>query len=185
MQVKLDRPKFLQEFKLTPTERGTAYHTVMQHMPFEMGGLQIPSFMDNLVSQQLLTEAQRQGVDAEHLQTFVKSPLYTQLAQADAVYRELPFSLGIPAGELHPELSGDSATKPILMQGVIDCLFEIDGNLHLLDYKTDRVTTTPADIGERYRKQLELYARAIEQMTGRKVAQRILYLFDGGHTITV
>lgn len=185
MQVKLDRPKFLQEFKLTPTERGTAYHTVMQHMPFEMGGLQIPSFMDNLVSQQLLTEAQRQRVDAEHLQTFVKSPLYTQLAQADAVYRELPFSLGIPAGELHPELSGDSATKPILMQGVIDCLFEIDGNLHLLDYKTDRVTTTPADIGERYRKQLELYARAIEQMTGRKVAQRILYLFDGGHTITV
>lgn len=184
IEVSLDRPQFLQTSSLTPTERGTAYHTVMQHLPLTTLSTDIAAILDGLVAKQLLTGAQRAGIADADIAAFVASPLYAELAGATEVYRELPFSLGIPAGELHPELADVRVEQPILMQGVIDCLYVHGDDFVLLDYKTDRVTT-PAAVGERYRKQLELYAKAIEQMTGRPVTRRLLYLFDGGHIVEV
>ena len=71
--------------------------------------------------------------------------------------------------------------ETVLVQGVIDCLYEADGQLILLDYKTDRVAAhhggTEALV-EHYRFQLEFYARAIEQIIHRKVDKKVLYFFD-------
>ena len=49
----------------------------------------------------------------------------------------------------------------------------------LLDYKTDRVEGDPALWAERHRQQVELYARALETLTGRPVTEKYVVLLNG------
>ena len=65
-----------------------------------------------------------------------------------------------------------------MIQGVIDVYFEEEDGVVLMDYKTDRVPW--GKDGEellirRYKTQLDYYQQAIEQITGKKVKDRILY----------
>ena len=65
--------------------------------------------------------------------------------------------------------------KSILVQGVIDCLIEDEsGKLHLVDYKTDYVENIE-ELSEKYKIQLDCYANAIEEITGIKVKEKIIY----------
>ena len=51
-----------------------------------------------------------------------------------------------------------------------------DGEIIVLDYKTDRVQTE-AELKDRYREQLRLYTKALEQITRKKVKEQIIYSF--------
>ena len=64
------------------------------------------------------------------------------------------------------------------MQGVIDCYFEEADGIVLLDYKTDYVAPGSVDkIRERYQVQISYYARALEKLTGKRVKEKMIYLF--------
>ena len=54
-----------------------------------------------------------------------------------------------------------------------------DGKLVLVDYKTDYVENLDILI-RRYEAQVRYYTRALEQMTGKRVAERYLYSFRFG-----
>lgn len=81
----------------------------------------------------------------------------------------------------------------ILVQGVIDCIFEDEDGLVLLDYKTDKITGrfvhgfegAKEILAERYQVQLQLYTRAIETIMKKKVKHRYLFFFDGGHLLEI
>ena len=65
-----------------------------------------------------------------------------------------------------------------MVQGIIDAFFEEDGEIVLVDYKTDRVPEAEDPhkmFANRYGKQMELYARALEQLAGKKVKEKIIY----------
>ena len=64
----------------------------------------------------------------------------------------------------------------VLIQGIIDAYFEEDGEIIVLDYKTDRVQTE-AELKDRYQEQLRLYTKALEQITRKKVKEQIIYSF--------
>ena len=68
------------------------------------------------------------------------------------------------------ENSGDT----ILIQGIIDVYFIENGKVIIADYKTDRVKKMQ-ELAEHYYVQLELYKLAVEQITGMKVEEKILY----------
>ena len=70
----------------------------------------------------------------------------------------------------------------MLIQGIIDVYFEEDGELVVADYKTDRVSA-PQELTDRYRKQLEYYERALVQITGKRVKERVIYSFGLGQEI--
>ena len=55
-------------------------------------------------------------------------------------------------------------------------MFEEAGGLVLVDYKTDRIAD-PDALWERYREQLDLYRFALEQCTGKRVRECLLYSF--------
>ena len=61
------------------------------------------------------------------------------------------------------------------MQGVIDCCFIEQGEWVLVDYKTDSARDIAAVL-DKHRPQLEIYADALEKITGVKVRRRMLYL---------
>lgn len=78
---------------------------------------------------------------------------------------------GFPANTL---IEGQKSDELQLLQGIIDAYFEEDGELVLVDYKTDRVRDL-SELTERYSIQLKLYKRALEQLTGMRVKECIIY----------
>ena len=97
-----------------------------------------------------------------------------QAAEENKLWKEQPFVLGIPARDIYPEMT--EADETMLVQGIIDVCFEEDGELVVLDYKTDKIWSEQKLL-EKYQSQLEYYARALEQITGKKVGEKIIYSF--------
>ena len=88
-------------------------------------------------------------------------------------------------------LIGREGEEEVLVQGVIDCLFEDEQGLVLVDYKTDAITGRFQNgfegakpiLADRYRTQLQLYTRAVEGILNKTVTHRYLFFFDGAHLI--
>lgn len=66
----------------------------------------------------------------------------------------------------------------------VDCLFEEDGKLFIVDFKTDRVKNMD-QLREKYAAQLELYALAVARTLECQVGGKILYSLHLGEEIAV
>lgn len=186
LTYRLRRPKFLSAKKLTPAERGTAVHLVMQHLPLVPGtdASKVEELLDRLVERRILTTEQRRAVQAESIAAFCRSPLFERMCRASKTWREVPFSYGLPARSVYPGLDAGETDEPVLIQGVIDCLFPEEDGLVLVDYKTDRVLGDAWEAAaEKHRFQIERYAEAIGGILGRKVKEGYVYFVDGGRSV--
>ena len=67
-------------------------------------------------------------------------------------------------------------TEKVLIQGIIDAFFEENGEIVLMDYKTDRVSSKEELIG-RYSIQLDYYKEALESARNLPVSEKIIYSF--------
>ncbi len=185
------RPAFMQEKTLTPAERGTITHLVMQHIDFtaDVTKESIEDLVRELIRRELMTEEQSLAVVPEAILGFFLTPVGRRMLKAEDIRKEVPFTMSFPASEAYPDWR--NGEEEILVQGVVDCLFEDEEGLVLIDYKTDGITGRFANgfegardiLADRYRKQLELYTRAIEGILRKKVAQRYLFFFDGAHLL--
>ena len=88
----------------------------------------------------------------------------------ERLHKEQQFVVGIPARDMK---AADS-DELVVVQGIIDAYMEEEGELVVVDYKTDKVSSVRILL-ERYKEQLDYYGRALEQMTGKKVKEKILY----------
>ena len=95
------------------------------------------------------------------------------------VFRELPFITEIPVKRIEKDLIDKIFNNEKLrLQGIIDCFFEEDDGIVLLDYKTDYVENgKEKEILDKYRVQIDLYTETLERVIGKKVKERYLYLF--------
>ena len=161
------RPRFLGESGLTAAEKGTAYHTVMQHLIFQPlpDVDSIKRQVEDMTARELLTEPEKEAVDPEAVAAFFQTPLGRKIACAARVQREVPFSMALPASEVYAgEQEGEENCEPalqgehVLIQGVIDCLVWDEDGLLLVDYKTDKTSGVETEtLQERYRQQRALF----------------------------
>lgn len=175
------KPMFLEERKgLSAAEAGTAMHFVMQHLDFTNNGFEAQ--IEEMVARDLLTRQQADSVGVERIRKFLESPLGTRIMASGNVNREIPFQMELPCHELYDDMKDEIYwDETILLQGVIDCYFEEEDGIVLLDYKTDQVPEGGIDvIRERYRVQIDYYARALGLLTGKKVKGKFIYLFSAG-----
>ena len=136
----------------------------------------LEALLDEMREQGRLLPEYREAVSPWRLEAFLKSALAARMGRADAaglLHKEQPFVLGIPASELGEDFPGE---ETVLIQGIIDVYFEEDGELVVADYKTDAVTQAE-ELVNRYRVQLDYYARALEQLTRKRVKEKIIYSF--------
>jgi len=175
------RPLFMQEEKgLTAAEAGSALHLVMQNLDLDhtADAGEIRKQVEAMTERELLTMEQANSVPVERIATFFKSPLGKRVLDGKSVSRELPFTLALPAEEIYHGLDGKTG-EIVLVQGIIDCLVDEGEGMLLIDYKTDRVFKDRLEeVMVRYRGQLSLYARAVENIYRRKVKEKYLYLFN-------
>lgn len=170
------RPAFLEKKGLTPAERGTALHAFMQFAKYADAAQNPEKEMERLVQQKFLTREEADAVELDKVRAFFSSALAKRILASGQVWREYQFTVEIPAGEVQPELPEALAEELVVLQGAVDCAFVEDGQLVIVDYKTDRTANASA-LWERYAPQLKLYRRALEQCTGLKVKECLLYSF--------
>lgn len=130
-----------------------------------------------------MSEVTAASADRAALEAFFHSPLMERMLSADRLLREYAFFTRIPAGSA-AALAGPLAYEPVLVQGVADCVIEKDGELFLVDYKTDR-HRTPEQLRDLYAPQLALYREALQRRLGLPVARCSLYAFALGREIEV
>ncbi|THF72771.1 UvrD-helicase domain-containing protein [Cohnella fermenti] len=186
MTYRLRRPRFLSDRSMTAAERGTVVHLVLQHLPVREGTdeADIVSLLDTLVEKQILTQEQKAAVDPAAIASFCRTPLYARMCAADMLWREVPFSYGLPAAAAYPAAGEGIEADTVLIQGVIDCLFPEADGLVLVDYKTDKARGGSWEqAAEKHRFQIERYAEAISAILGRPVKEGHVVFVDGGASV--
>ncbi|HKM04019.1 MAG TPA: helicase-exonuclease AddAB subunit AddA [Lachnospiraceae bacterium] len=172
-------PSFLKESaQISGTDRGTAYHKVLELVEIDISSSieDITKSIEAFVIQEKIPKDYIHVVSASKIHTFMKSHLALRMKKANmegTLFKEQPFVLGMPANIVNKEFPD---TEMMLIQGIIDVYFEEDGELVIADYKTDRVRSGD-ELRKRYQTQLDYYGKALEQMTGKKVKEKILYSF--------
>ena len=165
-------------------QKGTATHKIFELLPFgeikEL--LDVENFIGKCLKHEWIPDFWKDLIPVGQIYHFCQSDLGRRMAKAEMehrLYRERPFVMGVPVKDIYLEQLKDIETEErILIQGIIDVYFEEDDGVVLLDYKTDRIPRGRAGeelLVKRYKTQLDYYQMAIEQITGKKVNDRILY----------
>ena len=182
--VAISRPSFLSDGGMTPAERGTAMHTFMQYADYAAAAENVTAEKERLYHDGFLSAAQRDVLDETKLAAFFGGDLYARITRAPRVWRELAFTMPIAAGSIDESLSDAAAKETVIVQGIADCVFEEGGGIVIVDYKTDRVQDDTV-LSARYKKQLEIYRTALQDMLGLPVKETLLYAFHTGHTVKI
>ena len=168
------RPSFLNH-RVEGNAIGNALHKFMQFADFKelasKGGFERE--VSRLTKEEFLAPKEVEMVSAEHVNNFVLQPLFQNMITADNLQKEKRFFFSMPANRLYPDAKEQ---EPILLQGVLDCYFEKNGQLCIVDYKSDRLSSAQAFV-DRYGIQLKLYRYALEQILGKKADKLYIYSF--------
>lgn len=188
--------------KVSGAVRGNAFHRVMELLDFtylftESGlftgcpnnyeeyrrGLdknrlqnRLQEFLQRETISLRLTEEYAKAVSLPKILNFLEQELAYRMWRAQEqglLYREQPFVLGIDAKRLDPDLPEG---EKVLIQGIIDVFFIEDGEIVLLDYKTDVIDSMEA-LWNRYNVQIQYYEEALTKLMQMPVKERILYSF--------
>ena len=172
---------------MTAAERGTVYHGIMERLDFSRAGKEgrpyLEAAVSDFVAKGIFLPTEVSAIDLGRIEEFFAGDVGKRCIKAyesGKLYRELPFDVKM-------SMEGED----VIVQGIVDCCFEEDGAIVLLDYKTnwiDRskaVEDEEARIRELYRRQIEIYSEALEKGLGKPVRESYLYLFAAGRSIEV
>jgi ATP-dependent helicase/nuclease subunit A len=142
--------------------------------------------VNRMEEKDLLTRNQIESIDLSLVCSFFNSGLGKRMLKSLNVVREIPFNIEISCKELNIKCSDSIKEESVLLQGVIDCCFEEEDGVVLIDYKTDHIGSDRENIvRKRYKLQMDYYAKALEKLTGKKVKEKCIFLLKTGETIKV
>ncbi len=168
----LEKPKFMSDEKeLSRAEIGTLTHFILQKTDRHSVET-IDSQIDELVNRKIISEEDIKKVDISRVKKFYKSDLGKRYINSKHVYVEKAFVLKKKLSNLSKEIDSEDE---VMIQGIIDCYFEEEDYIVLVDYKTDFLLGEDDILKSRYKEQLELYKEAIEKITKKKVKETYIY----------
>lgn len=176
-------PAFLKEDrgekKAKGAIRGTACHRALELLDFERvrNRQELRTAIEGFRLEKRMDEESISLLSENQLLDFLNSSLGRRMAAASAegrLKKEQQFVIGIPA-----EVMGlEGSEERILVQGIMDAWMEEEDGLVLVDYKTDYIKPGEEHVlKERYQLQMDYYKLALEQMTDKKVKEKIIYSF--------
>ena len=152
------------------------YETYRKRLDAERLKNRLEEFLQRETISLRLTEEYAKAVSLPKILNFLEQELAYRMWRAQEqglLYREQPFVLGIDAKCLDPDLPEG---EKVLIQGIIDVFFIEDGEIVLLDYKTDVIDSLEA-LWNRYNVQIQYYEEALTKLMQMPVKERILYSF--------
>jgi len=178
-----------QSKRASAADVGIAYHRIMEFLDFSKAVDPSGNINKDYIAERAAFLREHDAIDADvydaldlsRIDAFFTCDLGRRAAAAalrGSLMREKPFTL-------RTVRSG----RDILVQGVIDCCFEEDGKMILIDYKSsfirpDRQHDAELErIRDEYKVQIELYKEAVEKGTGMEVTEAYLYLFAAADAV--
>lgn len=178
--------EFGKKSRIAGAQMGTLVHYVMEHFDFKrvltLDDIQLQ--LDRMCADGHVSDEEREAVDDDKIWRFFNSELGKRMsAHSESLSREYSFKYLADASDVFGVAPGEQ----MVIQGTIDAFFEDDdGCLVVVDYKTDKVLDGDSDIiAQRYYTQLQYYSKALEITYGKKVKEKILYLFDTDEAIVI
>lgn len=160
------------EEKVSGTEYGTYFHRI-----FELSDItrirnneSVSDIINELIEKNIVKKMAYTDEIISQVELFFKTDIGKELLLADEVYKETPFLVRVEANKAYNTQSNEE----ILLQGTSDCYFVKDNKITLIDFKTNK-NTDEKHIKQEYGKQMELYAYAIEKVTGIEVCKKVIY----------
>jgi ATP-dependent helicase/nuclease subunit A len=147
---------------------GTAVHAVLQRVdlaaPEDVAELAAEVAAENDV-------ADEAGTVGALVRAALDHELVRRAARAERLYREVPVNVQVGG---------------TVLEGFIDLAFEEEGEVHLVDYKTDEVPEAEVEShAEGYRLQMGAYALAAARVFGRRPASASLLFLRPGRAAPV
>ena len=173
--------------EMAGTDRGTLYHKVLELLKLS----KVNSYDDlvrelnGMARDRKITADDIGKLNIRNILQYAQSDIAKRIIIAEAagkLYKEKQFVIGLKASEVYPDQ--DDSHELILVQGIIDVFFEEDGELVLLDYKSD-IVKEESQLIDRYKVQLIYYKKALEQILDKKVKEMIIYSLYLGKEIKV
>ena len=162
-------PKFIEDNNNQGANFGTLVHETMQKLDFSKYS---EDYAVSIV-EKITDDSSLRGAVLKKVKEFASTELFNEIASSTRVFKEKAFNLNIKAREIYDINSEDD----IMLQGIIDLYFyNKNDELILVDYKTDNVNNEQ-ELIDRYKVQLELYKRALEEILSTKVSKTIIYSF--------
>ena len=136
----------------------------------------VESELGRLLENSYISPSSARLINLGYIEKFIHSPLFFDIMSSKNVLREFRFNVMLDASQF----SDDERLKneKVLVQGVCDCVYETgDGDIVLVDYKTDFVTEQNyiEVLKERHSLQLLYYKKALELMFERPVSKVLIY----------
>ncbi len=183
-------PEFMKTEKEEPkgAALGTIYHRILECLDFseEITEESLNRQIHGMVRSRKLKPQEARAVKIRNLLKLGDSSIGRRMqaaASRGALKREQTFVMGVPAWEVRPHWPRE---ERILVQGIIDAYFEEEGGYVIVDYKTDRVPSgRGGELAEKYSRQLQLYGKALEQISGKSVKEMVIYSLWLGKEIPV
>lgn len=169
----LNAPKFAKEEKITASHKGTLLHLCIKSLDErkEYNYEDIQNLIRHLQAKRIITEEESEAININAILGYTKSNLFRELKYAKEIHKEEPFYINISASEIYEE----DINENILVQGIIDLYYiDKDGNLILVDYKTDYVQNEN-ELALKYKEQLYLYKNALEKALNKTVCETKIY----------
>ena len=156
-------------------QKGTVTHFFMEHFSFT-SPLSVREQAENMLKCGLLSNEEFLSLPFEHLERFISSDFAARMRKAPVLYRERPFCKIIPLTKTDDEA---------LMQGTVDCYFFEGDTIILLDYKTDVIRGDTEPYIARHRRQLLMYASALEELYPGKTVLPHIHFFSIDKTVKI
>ena len=189
-KIVLKKPLFMQEEaedKITGAEKGSIVHLIMELLDFNKISTveEIKEQINDFIKKSIITEKQSTAINPYKIYKFFKSNIGQRMLNSNFVKREQAIYAQIKLKDvyIYEDLIDDENSKfyddeSIMLRGIIDAYFEEDEKIVIVDYKTDFVTDeNKEEVINRYKKQLDLYADVIKNLTGKEVKEKYIYLF--------
>ena len=179
---------------LTSAEKGTAIHKALEILDFNEAFANrgnsdfFKNYLSALKENEILTSEEADSIDIRNLLFFSQSEVCKRAASSELLLKEVPFNMKLPYSEINVN-GADDSNEEIIVQGIIDCIFEENGELVLVDYKSgyySKDETTEEDrIKDTYSAQMSLYKKAAGLIFNKPVKESIIYMTRANAEIIV
>jgi ATP-dependent helicase/nuclease subunit A len=157
----------------TDNEKGNIAHKIMEHFDFSSNKT-VGEQASQMVVDGIIEQSHLDKVNTDRMEKAVSLSGLRELS-GYSLYREKGFLTEVCACDIFPEID---TNEKVVLQGVIDLLAVGKTEAIIVDYKYS--TLNKDGLVGKYKKQLELYAWAVERVLGKKVAaKKIVNIFTG------
>ena len=169
------KPKFmLDKTKVSSAEKGTITHLILQKLDFkkEYTKQDLEKFVNNLCTKNIITPIQKESINIDKIYQIINTQFIKKLKNAKEIKKEIPFYTYINTKEIYNTQNSEN----ILVQGIIDLYYiNEQDEIILVDYKTDYVEGSGEELIEKYKVQLEIYKKALEESLKKEVKHSYIY----------